>query len=77
MGGGDTIAVIAKAGLLDKFSFVSTGGGAMLRNLDQLLTQVTGVPCQVADEPLLCVAKGTGVAVEHLDAYKRSVLWAR
>ena len=62
--------------VMDK-GIVMTGGGAMLRSLDQLLTQVTGVPCQVADEPLLCVAKGTGIAVDHLDAYKRSVLWAR
>ena len=62
--------------VMDK-GIVMTGGGALLRNLDQLLTQVTGVPCQVAEEPLLCVAKGTGIAVDHLDAYKRSVLWAR
>lgn len=64
------------ADVMDK-GIVMTGGGALLRNLDQLMTQVTGVPCQVAEEPLLCVAKGTGIAVEHLDAYKRSVLWTR
>ncbi len=64
------------ADVMDK-GIVMTGGGALLRNLDQLLTRVTGVPCQVAEEPLLCVAKGTGIAVENLDSFKRSLLWAR
>lgn len=62
--------------VMDK-GIVLTGGGALLRNLDHLLTNVTGVPCQLADDPLLCVVKGTGIAVEHLDAFKRSVLWAK
>ena len=62
--------------VMDK-GMVITGGGAMLRNIDQLLTKITGVPCQVAEEPILCVAKGTGIAVENLDAFKKSVLWAR
>lgn len=64
------------ADVMDK-GIVMTGGGALLRNLDQLLTRVTGVPCQVAEEPLLCVAKGTGIAVENLDSFKRSLLWAK
>lgn len=62
--------------IMDK-GIVLTGGGALLRNLDHLLTNVTGVPCELATDPLLCVVKGTGVAVEHLDAFKRSVLWAK
>jgi rod shape-determining protein MreB len=62
--------------VMDK-GIIMTGGGAKLRELDQLLTKVTGVPCQLAEEPELCVAKGTGIAVEHLDAYKKSVLWAK
>ena len=37
-----------------------SGGGALLRNVDKLLTQVTGVPCHVAENPLNCVALGTG-----------------
>jgi len=62
--------------VMDK-GIIITGGGALLRNIDTLLTKVTGVPCQCADDPLTCVAKGAGIAVEHLDAYKKSVLWAR
>lgn len=62
--------------VMDK-GIVLTGGGALLKNLDQLLSKVTGVPCQVAEDPLLATAKGTGAAVENLDAYKKSVLWAR
>ena len=62
--------------VMDK-GIIMTGGGAKLRELDQLLTKVTGVPCQLAEESELCVAKGTGIAVEHLDAYKKSVLWAK
>jgi len=53
---------------------VLSGGGALLRNLDKLLSQSTGVPCYVADDPLLCVAKGTGSILENLDVYKRSII---
>ena len=53
---------------------VLSGGGALLKNLDKLLSQVTGVPCYVADDPLLCVAKGTGKVLDNLDLYKRSVI---
>ena len=53
---------------------VLTGGGALLKNLDKMLTSVTGVPCVVADEPLLCVAKGTGIALDNLEEYKRSLV---
>lgn len=53
---------------------VLSGGGALLRNLDQLLADTTGVPCYVAKDPLLCVAKGTGVILENLDKYKKSVM---
>jgi rod shape-determining protein MreB len=62
--------------VMDK-GIVLTGGGSLLRRIDDLFTKVTGVPCQLAEEPMLCVAKGAGIAVEHLDAYKRSVLWAK
>lgn len=64
------------ADVIDK-GMIIAGGGANLRNIDKLLTKITGVPCQVAEKPELCVVKGTGIALEHLDAYKKSVLWAR
>lgn len=62
--------------VMDK-GIILTGGGAQLRKLDELFTKVTGVPCQVAEDPVMCVVKGATIAVEHLDAFKRSVLWAR
>lgn len=52
---------------------IMSGGSSQLRNLDELIAQATGVACYVADEPLLCVAKGTGIALENLDSYKRSI----
>jgi len=52
---------------------VLTGGGALLRHIDLLLTQETGVPCQVAENPLDCVAIGAGLALDHLDVIKRSL----
>lgn len=53
---------------------VMTGGTALLRNLDKLFTKALGIPCHVANDALLCVAKGTGIALENLDDYKKSVL---
>lgn len=61
------------ADVMDK-GMILTGGGGMLRNLDELITEATGVPAYVAEDSLLCVAKGTGVALENLEIYKRSVL---
>jgi rod shape-determining protein MreB len=52
---------------------VLTGGGSRLRHLDLLLTQETGVPCQVAENPMDCVAIGAGAALEHLEVIKRSL----
>jgi len=43
-------------------------------NIDILIAQVTGVPSFIAEDPLLCVAKGTGVVLENLDAYKKSIM---
>lgn len=59
--------------IIDK-GMVMTGGTAMLRNLDHYISQALNVPCYVAEDPLLCVARGTGVALEHLDSYKKSIL---
>lgn len=58
--------------IIDK-GIVMSGGTATLRNFDKLLTQETGVPAFVAEDPLRCVAKGTGIAIENLEIYKRSV----
>lgn len=64
------------ADIMDK-GIVMTGGSSYFRKIDEYFTKVTGVPCQVADDPELCVVKGTGIAVEHLDEYKRSMLWTK
>jgi rod shape-determining protein MreB len=64
------------ADIMDK-GIVMTGGGSLIRGIDNLFTKVIGVPCQTAEDPMLCVAKGTGAAIENLESYKRSVLWLR
>ncbi len=61
------------ADVMDHGMFLS-GGGALLKNLDSLITELTGVTCHMAKDPLLCVAKGTGVSLEHLEVYKRSIM---
>jgi rod shape-determining protein MreB len=62
--------------IIDK-GMIMTGGTALLRNLDRYISNHVGVPCYVADDALLCVAKGTGVALDHLDSYKKSILSIR
>ncbi len=59
--------------IMDKGMIIS-GGGALLRNLDQLIARATGVPCFLADDAFYCVAKGTGAVLENLEAYKKSVM---
>ncbi|MEK7587121.1 MAG: rod shape-determining protein [Patescibacteria group bacterium] len=54
-----------------------TGGSSLLRNLPELVFRRTGVKAAVADDALFCVAKGTGVALEHLRVYKKSILSKR
>ncbi len=61
------------ADVMDK-GMIFSGGSSLLRNIDKLFTRATGVPAYVADDSLLCVVKGTGIALENLDSYKRSVL---
>lgn len=53
---------------------VMTGGTSLLKNLSKLIEQQTGVKARLADDPLYCVVKGTGVLLGHLDTYKRSIL---
>jgi len=52
---------------------VLTGGSALLRNIDQLLTRETQVPCYVADNPITCVAIGAGKALEQFEVIKKSL----
>jgi rod shape-determining protein MreB len=59
--------------IIDK-GMLMTGGGSMLRRANELLTEVTGVPCYVADQPAHCVAIGTGLALEHLDTLRDSLV---
>lgn len=58
--------------IIDK-GIVMSGGTSQLLNFDKLMTTVTGVPCHVAEDPLLCVVRGTGVALENIELYKRSI----
>lgn len=58
--------------IIDK-GIVLSGGTSMLHNLDKYITRETGVPSYVAEDPLYCVVRGTGVALENLELYKRSI----
>jgi len=58
--------------IIDK-GMIMTGGGSMLRRINELLTEVTSVPCYVADQPANCVAIGTGLALEHIDILRDSL----
>lgn len=58
--------------IIDK-GIMMSGGTSTLRNFDKLMTHLTGVPCHVAEDPLLCVVRGTGVALENIELYKRSI----
>lgn len=64
------------ADIIDK-GIVMSGGTSMLRNFDKLMTDETGVPAHVADEPLLCVVRGTGLVLENIELWKRSVTTKR
>ncbi len=56
---------------------IMTGGTSMLRNFPELVFRRTGVKAMMAEDPLYCVAKGTGIALEHLDVYKKSIIAKR
>jgi len=51
-----------------------TGGGALLRNLDVLIREETGLPVTIADDPLSTVARGAGMALDQLDILKKVTL---
>lgn len=61
------------ADIMEKGILLS-GGGAQLRNLDEFFKRALGVSAYMAEEPILCVAKGTGLILNHVDVYKRTLL---
>jgi rod shape-determining protein MreB len=64
------------ADIIDK-GIVMSGGTSTLKNFDQLMTKETGVPSHVAEEAIYCVVKGTGMVLENLELWKRSVITKR
>ncbi|MDP3762614.1 MAG: rod shape-determining protein [bacterium] len=62
--------------IIDK-GITMTGGTSLLRNIGELVYRSTGVRAQIAEDALLCVAKGTGIALDHLEVYKKNVLAKR
>jgi len=60
------------ADIIDK-GIVMSGGTSTLNNFNKLMTEETGVPAHVADDAMLCVVKGTGLVMENIDLWKRSV----
>jgi rod shape-determining protein MreB len=60
------------ADIVDK-GIVLSGGSAMLGNLDKYITYYTGVPAFVVEDPLFCVIRGIGMAIENLDSYKKAI----
>jgi rod shape-determining protein MreB len=64
------------ADIIDQ-GIIMTGGSSMLRNLPELVFRRTGVKAVLAEDALLCVAKGTGIALDHLDVYKKTIVSKR
>ena len=64
------------ADIIDQ-GIIMTGGSSQLRYLPELVKQKTGVKAVLAEEALYCVAKGTGIALDHLDTYKKSIISKR
>jgi rod shape-determining protein MreB len=64
------------ADIIDQ-GIIMTGGSSQLRNFTELVYRRTGVKAILAEDPLYCVVKGTGIALEHLDTYKKSIIAKR
>jgi rod shape-determining protein MreB and related proteins len=64
------------ADIIDR-GIIMTGGSSQLRNLTELIYRRTGVKAELAKDPLYCVAKGTGIALDHLETYKKSIIAKR
>ena len=64
------------ADIIDQ-GIIMTGGSSTLRNFPELVFRRTGVKARLADEAILCVVKGTGIALDHLDTYKKSIISKR
>jgi rod shape-determining protein MreB len=60
------------ADIIDR-GIVMSGGTSTLRNFDKFITEETGVPAHVAEDPMYCVVKGTGIVMDNLDLWKRSI----
>ncbi|NLE76806.1 MAG: rod shape-determining protein, partial [Chloroflexi bacterium] len=60
------------ADIIDR-GMMLTGGGALLRNMDRLLTKEMGVPCFIAENPIACVAVGAGKALENFNILQRTL----
>jgi rod shape-determining protein MreB and related proteins len=54
-----------------------TGGSSLLRNFPELVLRRTGVKATMAEDPLLCVARGTGTVLDHLENYKKTIISKR
>ncbi|MDP3735727.1 MAG: rod shape-determining protein [bacterium] len=61
------------ADIIDQ-GIIMSGGSSLLRNMPELVFRRTGVSARLAEDPLYCVAKGTGIALEHLEVYKKSII---
>ena len=61
------------ADVMEKGIIISGGTGG-LRNIDEFFKRLIGVPTYVAEDPILCVAKGSGIILEHLNVYKKTLL---
>jgi len=64
------------ADIIDR-GITMTGGTSQLRNFPELVLRRTGVKAQLAEDALFCVARGTGIALEHLDSYKKAIIAKR
>ncbi|MCX6736280.1 MAG: rod shape-determining protein [Candidatus Parcubacteria bacterium] len=64
------------ADIIDQ-GIIMTGGSSMLRNLPELVFRKTGVKARLAEDALYCVSKGTGIALEHIEVYKKSIIAKR